>query len=191
MAHRTQFHHGSTTRSPRPELSQHFLMPWAARHIVRRVNGIDGPIIEFGAGDGALTAALADTGLHVIAIEKDARLFRSLRARFSGRSNVECHVGDALALPLPSGRYSVVSNVPYNATAAIVRRLVDATPPPLEAVLVLQREAAWKFAGVPHETVFLAAVQAVARPAYRGRRAAGGVRTTAAGGIEPAAHVTP
>ena len=96
----------------------------------------------------------ADGGFNVIAIEKDARLFRSLRARFIGRTNVECHRGDAVTFRLPSGAFSVVSNVPYAATAAIVRRLLDAPGPPQEALLVLQREAAWKFAGVPRETLF-------------------------------------
>jgi 23S rRNA (adenine-N6)-dimethyltransferase len=64
------------------------------------------------------------------------------------------HHADILRFPLPLGRYSVVANVPYAITAALVRRLLDAPAPPAEALLIVQREAAEKFAGEPTETLF-------------------------------------
>jgi 23S rRNA (adenine-N6)-dimethyltransferase len=90
----------------------------------------------------------------VLAVEKDTRLFRVLRARVSGYPRVACRFGDFLATPLPLGPYAVVSNVPFAITAALVRRLLHAARPPDEALLVLQREAAEKFAGVRRETLF-------------------------------------
>jgi 23S rRNA (adenine-N6)-dimethyltransferase len=101
-----------------------------------------------------LTAALASAGFRVIAVEKDERLCGLLRQQLAGRTNVACHHADFLAFPLPSVPYCLVSNVPYGITAAVVRKLLHAARPPDEAVLIVQREAAEKFAGAPRETQF-------------------------------------
>ncbi len=139
----------------RPELSQHFLHDGAARQLVRWLGLPPGAlVIEPGAGDGALTQALADAGCRVLAVEKDERLYEQLRRRFAGRRGIACRHGDFLAMQLPRTAYRVVSNVPYGITAAVVRRLLDALRPPEEAALVVQREAAEKFAGAPFETRF-------------------------------------
>jgi 23S rRNA (adenine-N6)-dimethyltransferase len=152
MSHR----HAHQDIERRPELSQHFFRD--GRTVARMVASLplrrDAPVLDIGAGRGAITEALADAGFRVIAVEKDVRLFRGLRARLIGRTNVECHHADALTMPLPRGRYSVVSNVPFAVTAALVRRLLDGASPPEDAFLVVQREAAEKFAGAPQETLF-------------------------------------
>jgi len=139
----------------RPELSQHFMRPHAARALARRLAFPPGAfVVEPGAGDGALTEALAEAGYRVLAVEKDARLYEELCRRFAGRESVECRLGDFLAMPLPRTPYRVASNVPYGITAALVRKLLLAPRPPDVAVLVVQREAAEKFAGAPRETLF-------------------------------------
>jgi len=144
-------HHRLANR--RPELSQHFLLPGVARRLVRRLDFPTGAfVIEPGAGDGALTEALADAGYGVLAIEKDGRLYAELRRRFAGRPAVECRHADFLAMPLPRTPYRAVSNVPYAITAALVLKLLDAPRPPDDAALIVQREAAEKFAGAPRET---------------------------------------
>lgn len=56
---------------------------------------------------------------------------------------------DFLRTHLPDGPYKVFSNVPYSRTADIVRHLRDAVRPPYEAILILQIEAAGRFAGHP------------------------------------------
>jgi 23S rRNA (adenine-N6)-dimethyltransferase len=111
-------------------------------------------VLDIGAGHGIISRALADAGCRVVAIERDERLYRGLAARFSDDPRVACHHGDALTHPLPGAAYSVVSNVPFSITAALVRRLLDAPQPPDDAWLIVQREAALKFAGVPRETMF-------------------------------------
>ena len=137
----------------RPELSQHFLREGSA--LVRRAALPPGSlVVEPGAGDGVLTAALAEAGLRVIAVEKDASLFTTLRERFDGITTVEAHHADFLTYPLPDEPYHAVSNVPFGITAAVVRRLLHAARPPTTATLIMQREAAAKFAGVPRETAF-------------------------------------
>jgi 23S rRNA (adenine-N6)-dimethyltransferase len=138
----------------RAELSQHFLRdPALARALVEGMRLARGSLVlEIGPGRGMITAALADAGFRVIAVEKDVRLYRSLRARFMGRTNVECHHGDALEYEAPREPHVVVSNVPYNITAALVRRTVESRA--TDAFLIVQREAAEKFAGVPAESLF-------------------------------------
>lgn len=140
----------------RAELSQHFFRDraLAARTVGSLPLRRDTPVLEVGPGSGLLTEALADAGFRVIAIEKDARLFRSLKARLIGRTNVELHHADALRWRLPSGPYSAVSNVPFAISSALVRRLLDGPAPPVDAFLIVQREAAAKYAGTPLETLF-------------------------------------
>jgi len=137
-------------------LSQHFFHD---AELVRRLVAAlplrrDDTVLEIGAGRGVVTQALAASGCRVIAIEKDPALCDELARRFVARGNVEIRRGDFLSQALPPCPYRVVSNVPYGITSAVVRRLVHGPSPPEDAWLVLQREAAEKFAGLPRETLF-------------------------------------
>ncbi len=140
----------------RPELSQHFFRsPALVRAWVNELPIAPGELVlDIGAGYGIITEALERRGCRVVAVEKDVRLYRLLRERFIGRTNIECYHADALRFPLPRGRYAVVSSVPFGITARLMRRLDEAPAPPAVACLVLQREAAEKFAGAPRETLF-------------------------------------
>src|SRR6185295_5108016 len=88
------------------------------------------------------------------AVEQDARLAARLCERFAAYDNVTVVHADFLTYTLPSTPYHVASNVPYAITAALIRRLLHAARPPDSAMLILQREAAAKFAGAPRETLF-------------------------------------
>lgn len=140
-------------RTPRrPELSQHFLRSGAlADRLVdqARISGED-LVVEIGPGRGALTAALARRCRELVAVELDTRLCGLLRDRFRDNPRVSIVPGDFLRFALPTTPYRVVGNIPFGATAAIIRRLVDAPAPPTEAHLVLQREAAHRFVGAPY-----------------------------------------
>lgn len=143
-------------RSSRDVRSQHFLRNEALAERLAKTLPLSrrALVIEPGAGRGIITSALAARGFRVIAVEKDVRLFRALRSRFIGRTNVECHHADFLEFPLPREPYAVVSNVPFSITALLMRRLLAASPPPDAALLILQREAAAKFSGAPLESLF-------------------------------------
>lgn len=54
---------------------------------------------------------------------------------------------DFLKSKLPSYRYKVFSNPPFNITADVVKKLVFADNPPEDIYLVMQKEAADKFMG--------------------------------------------
>lgn len=140
-------------RTPRrPELSQHFLRSEAlARGLVAQTRfSEDDLVVEIGAGRGILTAALADRGATVRAVELDPRLCEHLRRRFRSEPHVTVVEADFLRVGLPEAPYAILGNVPFNRTAAIMRRLVDGLRPPTDAWLILQREAAQRFAGAPH-----------------------------------------
>ena len=49
-------------------------------------------------------------------------------------------------------KYKIFSNIPFNLTAEVVKRILFGENSPSEAYLVLQKEAAGKFSGSPAET---------------------------------------
>ena len=82
-------------------------------------------------------------------MEFDGALAEALRARFLNADRVTIVQSDFLRFRLPDVPFKVLGNIPFNRTAAIVRRVVQADPPPQDAWLVVQREAAERFAGRP------------------------------------------
>jgi 23S rRNA (adenine-N6)-dimethyltransferase len=81
-------------------------------------------VLDLGAGNGALTRALADAGARVRAIELDHAALQQLRSRFGNNPLVEVIEGDATLVPLPTERFGVVANLPFAAGTAILRRLL-------------------------------------------------------------------
>lgn len=136
----------------RAEYSQHFLRSKAlASSLISqtRVSPAD-VVIEIGPGHGILTAELAHRCRKVVAVEVDGRLCGRLRGRFADAEHVSVVHADFLRYSLPKGMpYKVVGNIPFNRTAAIVQRLVGASTPPVDIFIIVQREAAERFAGGP------------------------------------------
>lgn len=100
----------------------------------------NGPVLELGAGTGAVTSALVDAGcpMHrIVAVEHDAELCRALRQRFPGLVVLE---GDALELGalLEAAKLSSVAAVvcglpmraiPSDAATRCYEDAFDAMPP--------------------------------------------------------------
>ena len=135
--------------------TQNFLRdPALARRLVDRAGLSDTDLVyEIGAGTGTITAALADRCRAVIANEIDELLCDALRSRFAGHRNVEVRCGDFLLESLPTQTYKVFANPPFDSTAQIIATLLGADRPPDDMFLVVQREAAERFRGVPDETL--------------------------------------
>lgn len=137
----------------RHELGQNFLADRAAiATILRCVAETDGPIVELGAGDGALTVPLVSTGRPVTAIELDPRRAAALRAR----TTATVVQGDYLRFPLPAHPHTVVGNIPFHITTATLRTLL-AAPGWEAAVLVVQWEVARRRAGIGGASMLTAA----------------------------------
>ncbi len=149
----------SGAQRTRVRLAQNlFASPSAAQALVAAAELAPGDLVyDLGAGTGAVTAALLSAGVRVIAVERDANLARKLRARFDGRpvAVVEADLRDVVF----RAPFKVVANPPFNVTADLLRRLLVDSPAPVSAALVLQREAAEKYAGAR-----LTAVSLQARP---------------------------
>jgi len=110
------------------------------------------PILELGAGDGALTEVLLDLGRPVTAVELDPRRVQHLRRRFGSR--IVVRHGDLLRERFDHP-VDVVSNVPYALTTPLLRRLLH-TPRWAHALLLLQWEVARKRAAVGGTTALTA-----------------------------------
>lgn len=149
--------HRRSPHSGRHDLGQNDLRdPRVAVRIARLVAATSGPVIELGAGDGALTGALVDAlgrGRELTAVELDPdRAARLRRRRLSG---VRVVTGDALTHPLPGGPHVVVGNLPFHLTTPVLRRLLHARDW-TDAVLLVQWEVARKRAAVGGTTLLTA-----------------------------------
>lgn len=135
----------------RHELGQNFLTHTPTiRTVMALVRATHGPILELGAGDGALTRHLAAMGRSVTAIDIDEHLVRRLHAALP---DVEVVHADALRHPVRTP--TVVGNVPFHLTTPILRRLL-AEPRWEEAILITQWEVARKRAGIGGHTLMTA-----------------------------------
>ncbi|MEW6592240.1 MAG: 16S rRNA (adenine(1518)-N(6)/adenine(1519)-N(6))-dimethyltransferase RsmA [Candidatus Hadarchaeota archaeon] len=99
----------------------------------------DDTVLEIGAGLGSLTELLARRAGKVIAVEKDARLYRLAKARLSEMRNVELLLGDVLKIQIPEFN-KVVANIPYSISSELTFKLLER--PFKLAVLMYQKEFA-------------------------------------------------
>ncbi|KOR88055.1 ribosomal RNA small subunit methyltransferase A [Paenibacillus solani] len=107
-------------------------------------------ILDIGAGTGALTVPLAETGAHVIAIEADPAFVDKLLSHMKNRDNIRVKYADILEAVLPKSPFVVVANIPYSITTPILGRLLDYPSVPLKrAILLVEKGAAKRFTAVP------------------------------------------
>ncbi len=151
----------------RVNLAQNFLIkPCMAASLLNHSSiDFDDVVYEIGPGKGILTRELVKKARRVIAIEKDYNLYIRLKERFKYQKNLVLYHNDFLRFTIRESRYKVFANIPFNITAAIVRKLVRNHNPPVEAYLIMQKEAAEKFMGAPQTTRFSVSMQ----PWFRSR----------------------
>ena len=104
-------------------------------------------IIEIGAGRGALTESLIESGADVIAIELERNMISVLRERFAGQENFKLVESDALLIDYSSFivhcssfKLKLVANLPYNISTAILQKLIEQREHFSEMILMFQRE---------------------------------------------------
>lgn len=122
---------------------------WAERLVAESGVGPGDWVVDVGAGTGAVTAPLLAAGAFVIAVEAHPGRARTLRRRFG--TSVVVVEEDAADLRLPRRAYHVVANPPFAVTTALLRRLVQPGSRLQGACLVVQEQAArrWAGAGAP------------------------------------------
>jgi 16S rRNA (adenine1518-N6/adenine1519-N6)-dimethyltransferase len=114
-------------------------------------------IVEVGPGLGTLTRALLGDGAEVWAVEKDVTLHTHLVATLAPEHPGRLHLllGDALDFPragLPDEAalkgFKIVANLPYAISTPWMDAILSG-PLPLRMVLMLQQEAAQRYAARP------------------------------------------
>jgi 16S rRNA (adenine1518-N6/adenine1519-N6)-dimethyltransferase len=117
-------------------------------------------VLEVGPGLGVLTDALLASGARVTAVEIDPRLAAYLTDRFGGHERCHLVVGDILRLDpaaLVAGEpYTVVANLPYAITSAVLRYLLERDDRPARLVVMVQEEVARRIVAAPPEMSLLA-----------------------------------
>ncbi|KKU59365.1 MAG: rRNA (Adenine-N(6)-)-methyltransferase [Parcubacteria group bacterium GW2011_GWA2_47_12] len=107
-------------------------------------------VLEIGPGKGIITDKLIKKEKKVIAIEADQKLFDFLKKKYTVVSNIQLEKQDFLEYKLPKEPFIIVSNIPFNTTADIVRKITDGHSQIRAAYLIVQKEAAIKFLGAPY-----------------------------------------
>ncbi len=128
--------------------------------------------LEIGTGPALLTEHLAPLAAHVVTVELDRGLAALARDRLADRPNVTLVETDALdgkhaihplvlealaarlaALP-PGARVRVVANLPYAVATPLVVQLLGADLPLGPMVVMVQLEAAQRFAAAPGDDAY-------------------------------------
>jgi 23S rRNA (adenine-N6)-dimethyltransferase len=140
----------------RKSLAQNFLREahLAASLINNSSISSDDIVYEIGPGTGVITKELAKRAKKVIAVEKDCHLYMKLKRKFELNDDIVLYNADFLKFKIRETFYKVFTNVPFNITSAVIRKIICRANPPGEAYLIVQKEAAEKFLGVPKTTQF-------------------------------------
>jgi len=153
---------------PSRALGQNFVVDHNTLRRIVRLAGIEpeDQVVEVGAGLGALTIELAETGAHVTAVEIDKRLVPLLRSQV-GVLPVRVVEADATRLDwetlLHSGKHrqghstsgwKLVANLPYNVAVPVVARVLDEAPNVLSMLVMVQREVGERLVASPGDSSY-------------------------------------
>ena len=113
-------------------------------------------VLEIGPGKGIITREivkyLSEEG-SLICIEIDSELVKYLKQEFRYSNKVNIINDDFLNHNLPNRSFSVVSNLPFSCTSSILDKLLDPRLKMEDAILVIQKEAAFMFMGELRNTL--------------------------------------
>lgn len=148
---------------PRKSRGQNFLIqPGIADQIVGAAAlGAEDEVIEIGPGLGVLSDRIVRTGVRRLwMVELDPDLARRLEHAFAGHPAARVVCGDFLEADLTAiverPPIKVIGNLPFNAAAAILRRLDAAHDVIARMVLMFQREVAERIRARPGESAYSA-----------------------------------
>ena len=136
----------SATERSRRSWGWHRLVDEWAAHVVSDAQVRPGePVVDIGAGYGALTQHLLQAGARVIAVELHPSRVQHLRERFA-EASVTVVQADALSIRWPCRPFRVVANPPYGMSTALLRVLLAPRSRLVAANLVLQRALVRRYA---------------------------------------------
>ncbi len=114
-------------------------------------------VVEIGAGRGALTEKLVESGANITAIELDRDLIPGLVKKFAGCENFRLIEQDALKINFAELLYAskqkqkikLVANLPYYISTAILQKLIEQRLEFSEMILMFQREVVERITAKP------------------------------------------
>ncbi len=110
-------------------------------------------VLEIGAGKGAMTVHIAESGAKLWAVEVDRKILPELEARLTPFSNAKILSQEIQTVGLEdldaSRPFKVVGNIPYHLTSPILDWLVLQKERIERAVIMIQREVARRFLAGP------------------------------------------
>jgi 23S rRNA (adenine-N6)-dimethyltransferase len=107
----------------------------------------DDLVVDVGAGLGAVTQELAARAGEVVAVEADPGNAARLRQLAASRPNVHVVQRDYLEWHHPRQPFLLFSNVPFNITSDVLRKLASDESLPVTAHLIVQYEVAGALRG--------------------------------------------
>jgi 23S rRNA (adenine-N6)-dimethyltransferase len=138
-------------------LSQNFLYSRKlVNSLVRRSSiGLNDFVLEIGPGKGIITEELLKATKKILAVELDTELYLYLDQKFKHlRHKLYLINKDFLQTKLPKERYKVFANIPFSIEGKIIRRLLTADNPPVDAYLVMREDLSERLAGIKREGQF-------------------------------------
>nr|CAD1821517.1 unnamed protein product [Ananas comosus var. bracteatus] len=151
---------------PRKSLGQHYMLNSGINDALARVAGVEegDVVLEIGPGTGSLTNALINAGATVIAVEKDPQMAMLVKDRFAStdrltvlkedftKCHIRSHIISLLGKKNSSGaepKYAkVVSNIPFNISTEVVKKLLPLGDVFSDVALLLQDETAIRLSDV-------------------------------------------
>ncbi len=149
---------------PNKRLGQHFLIDLNLMRLLVDSSDIKAGdiVLEVGCGTGSLTEAIAEKAGAVVAVEADATLVKIAKSQLSKKQNAEIINADILkskntinpeiteavaaARKKLSGRFLLVSNLPYNVASPVMLNLIAAEPVVEAMYVTVQKEVAERMA---------------------------------------------
>jgi len=140
----------SKTPYAKKSFGQNFLTD--QNYIIKIISALnpqkDETVIEIGAGRGALTEKLLESGANVIAIELEREMIGVLKKRFDEFENFKLIEQDALKIDFAKittnneqrTTNKLVANLPYYISTAILQKLIEQRACFSEMILMFQRE---------------------------------------------------
>ncbi len=110
-------------------------------------------VFEIGAGKGVITRELCQRAKKVVAIEIDARLDTYLKKNIT-ENNFRLIHGNILDFNFPSVDYKIFSNLPFSIEGKIIRKILTAKYPALEACLIVRKRPALRWTGHHKNSLF-------------------------------------
>jgi len=141
---------------PHTGFDQHFLTREStARRLVELADIKSTDLVyEFGAGEGMITRHLVQKAGRVVAYEFDRDLADGLQKIARWIPSLEIVQEDCRHLARFEPGSKLVANLPFGITADVARKITVPGKSPRKSVLIVQKEAALKFAGRPDQTRF-------------------------------------